>query len=576
MQREPSSLETRLEGLSSRLDALERRLASLEGLGPAAPSETSSPVEALPDAPVEPAATGLAGSALALAGRSLLILAGAFVLRSLTESGGLPQPLGAALGVAYGAAWLIFADRAAGSGAALGATFHGLTAAVIIFPLLVEATIKFQILTPAASAAALLAVGALGLAVAHRRDRADLAWIVTLGTAATALTLAVTTRAVTLFAVVLFLLALAAFGAGWRRPWKGPGWTVVALLDGLLLLMTAVALVAPSEQAAQLVEPATLVALLLALVTVSFAGFIARTWRTGRAVLPAEIAQGAAACLVGFGGALAVSHRAGTAALLTGLVGLLLAAAAYGASFTFIDRIEGRRLSFVFYSTAALALTLLGAYSLWHGSALAIALAGATLATAWIGSRRERETLSLHAAIYLVGAAAAVGVGGLAWAAMLRPGGPDPSTIPPAMPVVLAAAAVFCWLPVASHGRTWGSLARGAKVVGMVVLLLGLDEVAVALAMRGLPRGADGQVSAPALAVLRTALLSISAIVLPLLGRVGRLREATWLVYPLLVAGALKLLFEDLRAGSPAALVLSFALFGGALIVAPRLARRSD
>jgi hypothetical protein len=127
---------------------------------------------------------------------------------------------------------------------------------------------------------------------------------------------------------------------------------------------------------------------------------------------------------------------------------------------------------------------------------------------------------------------------------------------------------------VASHGRTWGSLARSVKAIGMIVLLLGLDELAVAVVAPRLPQGEDGQVSAPALAVLRTALLSISAVVLPLLGRFGRLREAVWLVYPLLVAGALKLLFEDLRAARPAALVLSFALYGGALILAPRLAKR--
>ncbi len=411
--------------------------------------------------------------------------------------------------------------------------------------------------------------------MARRRNRADLAWIVTLGTAVTALALAVTTRAVALFAVVLFLLTVAVFGAGWQRRWKGPGWTVVALLDGLLLLLATVTLVAPPEQAAQLVGPATLLSLLLALAAVSFAASIARTWRTGRAVLPAEIAQGAAAGLIGFGGALAVTHRTGEAATVAGVVGLLLAAATYAASFTFIDRIEGRRVSFAFYTTAALVFTMLGAFSLWRGSALALALSAAALATAWLGSRRARETLSLHAAIYLAAAAVAAGLGGLAWAALLRPGGPAPTAITPALLVVVAVAAVFCWLPVASHGRTWGSLARGAKAVGMVVLLLGLDEVAVTLAVRWLPRDADGQVSAPALAVLRTALLSVSAIVLPLLGRGGRLREATWLVYPLLVAGALKLLFEDLRAGSPAALVLSFALYGGALIVAPWLARRS-
>ena len=55
---------------------------------------------------------------------------------------------------------------------------------------------------------------------------------------------------------------------------------------------------------------------------------------------------------------------------------------------------------------------------------------------------------------------------------------------------------------------------------------------------------------------------------------VETVREAGWLVYPVLSAGAVKLLAEDLRVGSPAALVASFVLLGGALIVAPRLGRR--
>ena len=68
----------------------------------------------------------------------------------------------------------------------------------------------------------------------------------------------------------------------------------------------------------------------------------------------------------------------------------------------------------------------------------------------------------------------------------------------------------------------------------------------------------------------------MSAILLAWLGRRSRFEEATWLVYPLLVAGGLKLLLEDLRAGRAATLVVSLAFYGGALILAPRLARRTE
>jgi hypothetical protein len=50
--------------------------------------------------------------------------------------------------------------------------------------------------------------------------------------------------------------------------------------------------------------------------------------------------------------------------------------------------------------------------------------------------------------------------------------------------------------------------------------------------------------------------------------------EGAWLVYPLLVLTGVKFILEDFRAGRPATLFVSFALYGLALIVGPRLCRR--
>jgi hypothetical protein len=48
----------------------------------------------------------------------------------------------------------------------------------------------------------------------------------------------------------------------------------------------------------------------------------------------------------------------------------------------------------------------------------------------------------------------------------------------------------------------------------------------------------------------------------------------TWLAYPVLVVGFLKLLFEDLRYGEPLTLFLGLAMYGSALIVTPRWLRK--
>jgi hypothetical protein len=76
------------------------------------------------------------------------------------------------------------------------------------------------------------------------------------------------------------------------------------------------------------------------------------------------------------------------------------------------------------------------------------------------------------------------------------------------------------------------------------------------------------------LAAGRTAVLAALAVALAWAGRRWSLQELTWLVYPVLVGGGLKLLWEDLRYGQPITMFLGLALYGGALIATPRLMRR--
>lgn len=571
-----SEIEQRVEELAARLERVERQLATLQGQVPGAVSlseEAASGTAA--DAGHERPAALAASRAPTLIGRSLLVLAGAFVLRSLTEAGTMPPMAGVVLGVAYGALWLWLADRASRHGDRVSATTHAIAAVVVILPLLVEATIRFKFLTPRPSALVLVASAAAVLALARYRDLPAVVWIGALGPALTALVLAFASREVLLFASALFVIAALSFWAGARTAAVPAGWVVVGILDALLLMITAILLVAPSERTAELLTPGALIATLLALVMLSFFAFIVGTWRSGRSVRLVEIVQGVAACLIGFGGALAVTHRSGTAALATGATGLLLAGATYAASFTFIDRLEGRRTSFMFYTSAALIFTLLGAVSIWHESTLAMVLSVAALATAWIGSRKQRETLSLHATIYILAAAAVMDLAPRLYAAWIARSGPESQVPPFALWLILGVAALFCWWPIAGHGRTWGAIAPGAKLLVMIVLLAGLNVVALSIGSRAMAAAGEHPLTGSVLAVVRTALLSCFAVIAPLLSRSTRLREARWLVYPLLIIEGFKLLFEDLPAGQPAALVLSFALYGGALILAPRLARQA-
>ena len=70
---------------------------------------------------------------------------------------------------------------------------------------------------------------------------------------------------------------------------------------------------------------------------------------------------------------------------------------------------------------------------------------------------------------------------------------------------------------------------------------------------------------------MRTTILALAAVVLALLGRVPRLREAGWLVYPTLAVGGLKFFLDDLPNGRAGTLFVSLLVLGGALLLVSRL-----
>jgi hypothetical protein len=112
----------------------------------------------------------------------------------------------------------------------------------------------------------------------------------------------------------------------------------------------------------------------------------------------------------------------------------------------------------------------------------------------------------------------------------------------------------------------------GRRVPRLIVLVLVLGGLLGAIVSWVLPPPAGADAAAPGLvATVRTALLVAGILALAL---AWAFVEGAWLVYPLLFLTGLKFVLEDFRAGRPATLFLSFALYGLALIVGPRLCRR--
>jgi hypothetical protein len=106
------------------------------------------------------------------------------------------------------------------------------------------------------------------------------------------------------------------------------------------------------------------------------------------------------------------------------------------------------------------------------------------------------------------------------------------------------------------------------RTVLLAIILLGTGTLALASTTSRL------DLDPGSLAAVRTGILVTLAVAAASLSRSVRFQHASWLVYPLFTAAAIKVVLEDLPQGRPATLFASLALFGLALLAAPRLARR--
>jgi hypothetical protein len=579
------ALHSSLCELAARLERLEARVGQLESRAAGAadsarlrtPEDEAQPVPRLPQ------------GTLALLGRTLLVLAGAYVVRALTDGQALPAALGVGLGIGYAALWQLRADRDALAGRVQSAAFHDIASSLIAFPLVWEATARFGLLGAPAGAAVLVGFFALGLAVAWHRRLAANAVVTTLLALGTAVALLAATH--DLLAGLLALIAIAA-GLEWlaiRGAWLGLRWVGAAVLDGTALLVVAI-LTRPTLPQPYAGIPAAAAALvLLAIPALYIASVAARTLRLGQAVTTFEVVQGTAAVLLGFGGAVRVLAARGLPETAPGALALLLGLLCYGAAFVYVERRSATAASaagfvpaeraggaaqrppepgsrnFYFYSTAGGLLTLGGTTLLGLGPALPLAWCAAGLVSAVLGRRFGRMTLRVHGALFLGAAAVQTG---LLTSCALSLGGRGASVT--AAGWTAAAAALAAWIVLATDAaapRSGGGRLPQLLLALVVVLAAGKAVHA------GLCGALGGWLSADAgaSAVARTGVLATLVLALAFVSGRGTLPELGWLVYPLVALGGLKLLMQDLREGRPATLVLSLTLYGLVLTLAPRL-----
>lgn len=565
MPHSPSELEAQVTALMETVRSLEGRVSQLERSGAAQQARRAAgEPRADADTAARARSDALAlASAAPLVGRTLLVLAGAFVLRALTDAGTLPAWLGVVLGLAYAGTWLALSDRAGGARASTSAAFHGFSAVVIGFPLLFEAGTRLRLLGPAASATLLAALTAGALLVAARRRLEGLAWIAALGGTAAAIALAAASGRAAPAALYLVLLGAATLWLGYVLDWFALRWPVALVADGVVLVLALAAGNGRSRDSA-----AAALVVLGALVAAYLGSIATRTLLLGRAVVAFEVIQAVAAIALGLGGAALVTARAGLGAGPVGAVSLAFGAAAYAVAFAFLERREKGRANFYFYTSAAIAFVLGGGLLLLPRGALGVACAALAVGAGALGRTSGRLTLAVHGALYALAAALATGLLGRATGALL--GGPEAlaAAIAPVSVLALVAAAATAWLAAAAPPRS------GPPEHAAQLLLIAATAWAAAGTACGLLAPLAGAGDPGAVAALRTTALAAAALALAALGRSGAWVEARWLAYPLLGVAGMKVLLEDLPRGRPASLFLSFAACGAVLLLVPRLRRR--
>lgn len=561
-----------------RLDALERRVRRLEEalLGaapPGAADETPLRPEAVPpvlaSAPAPSSAAAELPSAsregygavaldvLAQVGWSVLVLAGAFLVRALTSSNGTQVALpGVALGLLYALAVIVVADRAAVRGNRLTADFLGSTGTFIVNAIVAETTTRFAIFTPVEGLAVLAGATALILGMCRKRDVPPVAWTATLGASGTAAYLAVARHVPGPAGLVLLALATAAFWMATEHwSWRALPWTPTVFAAALSLWATSSAIAGPA--------PDRLVAFALALgMPVLWCGSVLVGALVRRRRIGAlAIVQAALALPLGLGGAIQLV-RGGPAAPL--LAGAAIVAGATSYVFAFArERGAEARAGRLYFAWLGLAHVLIGTGALLPDPAPSLVWAALALGAAAVASRFEPAILQPQAAVYAL--AAALG-SGLFTTSFLAVAAPDAAV----RPDTAAALAVLAALVASTVLLFREPPAAGPLPAFAAALLssLGLGAVFVLLLRR--PAASLMTASLPA---LRTVVLSVAAYLLARLWRATRRGELRTLAYVVLVATGLKLAVEDLPSGKPMTLFVSFVFYGAALLLIPRLMR---
>ncbi len=549
----PDDLEREVRDLARRVAHLEQLLKVGQAVPPAIPPANPRPL---------PETTAL----LPVLGRALLGLAGAYLLRALTESGTFAPQAGVAIGLLYALLWLVWAARTPAA-RRIETALYSLTSVLVLSPLLWEATLRFHAISTWTAGAILLLFTVFGLAVSWRKDLLVVATITTLAGLGTAAGLLMATHDVLPFTLVFLATAAAVEASACLNHWLSERWLAATTADLSVLLATWLVTNARGLPEAYAPIPHSwLLACQVLLLVIYLSSTIIRTLLRGFTFTAFETAQCALAFVIGVGGGLRLSNQS----TAVGALALGCAAACYVVSFALLDRDGSHGRNFYTYSTFGILLALAGSRILLSGAAASGAWPALAIGCIWAGGFCGRLTLQVHGAVYLL--LALVSSGALQQAGNFFLGEATWSGENPAAIGAGALAAAVCYLLAVRHTPgergTWSLQAFRLVVAGALVwLAAGIAAGALTTAYHAL-FGAGA--SHAYCATLHTGALAGAALLLAWAGSRWNRLELSRLIYPVMIAGAYRLVVEDLHQDRKAALFLSLLLYGAALMLLPR------
>ncbi|MGC1451431.1 MAG: hypothetical protein WA830_15485 [Candidatus Sulfotelmatobacter sp.] len=573
MAPEFDSVVSAVERLTEQVRELERRVAALEGHPEKLIPASESPDFAL-QRPRPPATwrgfppAEVPGGAVPVLGKAVLGIAGAYLLRAIAESGAIPKLPVLIVAIVYASLWMVWAVRTHAANRFSGIAY-GITSALILSPLLWESTIRFQVLPPAFTAVVLVAFVVLALALTWRRNLQVIPWIATLASVITAVALIIATRELVPLTAALLAVALATeVAACLEHRLSLRALPAVAADFAIWLLVDVMTSPDGVPEGYPHIAPAAVILLCLTLFAIYGGSIAIRTFAQRRRITVFEIVQGVVAFLLAAFGVMRASHTSAAPAL--GVFALLLAAVCYwGALSRFADETYARNRRVC--ATYAPTLFLVGGFLLFSTNVRVLFFCLAAVAASLAHARTAKLSLGTHASFYL---AAATAVSSLPHWALSALTGTVPSA-PDWAVWVVAVSAALCY--ALGSQRSQAALAQPKPRLLWVIPAGVTALAAAALAVVAIVWIAAARLeSSPSrLSVVRTIVSCVLALSLGLLGSRWKHVELGWVAYAAVSFGTLKLLFEDLRFGNAASLVVSLLFYGLVLILLPRLTRRS-